>query len=115
MGHSIQDYLKKINSDLSSSDIFSLAVTALLLILASLYFLRISRDSLRSIVYQNHDTPREEGQDTLPFGSKRGSTYIYAWCRGSDVIRPENRIFFKSSEAAESAGRHLSKHCSGNK
>lgn len=114
MGHSIQDYLKKINSNLSLSDTVSIGVTALFLLFLSLYF-SILFEKRRVPVTYRPSSASSAGEnaraDARPFGSKSGTTYTYSWCQGSDRIKEANKIYYASATSAENSGRSLSKLC----
>ncbi len=43
--------------------------------------------------------------------SKTGTRYYFSNCSGVQAIKPENRVFFESIEAAERAGLTLAKNC----
>lgn len=112
MGNSIQDYLKKINSRLSSFDMASIAITAFFLLLLSVSLVWRSEATTGEVVYR---TPRDDRQSEIPssspYGSKNGATYTYSWCQGGDRIKPENVVYFGSAEEAEQKGRRISKLC----
>ncbi len=117
MGFSIQDYLKKINSWLSFTDIASLCMTLTVLILFLWYLSEAAAKNRVPVVYQvgNAQLTQREGvfgdSETMAFGSKNGKTYTYSWCGGSGNIKPTNKIFFTSPTDAEAKGRTLSKLC----
>ncbi len=50
------------------------------------------------------------GQGSI-VGSKNGSKYHYLTCSGAKQIKEENRIYFKTSQAAEAAGYTLAANC----
>jgi hypothetical protein len=112
MGHSIQDYLKKINSRLSLLDAISVAVTAIFLVAASISFSWISREKQQPALYLRAGISAEAPEaDIRPFGSRNGTTYTFSWCQGGERIQPENKIYYLTKEEAEMAGRRLSKLC----
>lgn len=45
--------------------------------------------------------------------SKNGTTYHFPWCSGALRIKDENKIWFDTKEAAESAGYHPAGNCKG--
>jgi len=54
----------------------------------------------------------------LPLGglvvaSRKGSAYHYPWCSGAESIAEQNKIWFKSEEAARKAGYTPAKNCKG--
>lgn len=112
MGHSIQEYLKKINSRLSFYDAVSAAITALFLVFSALYLFWLFYSKQVPVVYRT-ETAKDNAQqpDSRPFGSRNGATYTYSWCGGSDRIKLENKIFFENATFAERSGRSLSKLC----
>lgn len=110
MGHSIQDYLRKINGRLSASDAVSVAVASFFLVILALYLVEKDRLQERDIVFYHEELESAE-TDVRPFASKNGPTYTYFWCAGADRVKAENRIFFRDAEEAERSGRTLSKLC----
>jgi hypothetical protein len=112
MGNSIQDYLKKINSRLSVFDAVSVVVTAVFLVILSVYLSWLFMLRQKPVTYTK-GAAEERGSvgDSRPFGSRYGITYTYSWCQGNDRIKPENKVFFATIEEAESSGRTLSKLC----
>lgn len=44
-------------------------------------------------------------------GSKTGKTYYPKGCSGLNRVKPENRVYFTTSNQAELAGYHLSTTC----
>lgn len=113
---SIQDYLKKINSMCTFTDILSLFVTALGLALFLGYIVQVQKGTAREVVYQentssNFGVMNLQSEDGRPFGSSKGATYTFSWCSGSGNIKQANKIYFVSAEDAENRGRTLSKLC----
>lgn len=49
----------------------------------------------------------------LYVGSKNSDRYHYRWCSGADRINPDNKLFFRSAEQAESAGYKPADNCKG--
>ncbi|MDO8624055.1 MAG: hypothetical protein Q7R54_01745 [bacterium] len=45
--------------------------------------------------------------------SKNGTKYFLPWCGGASQIKDENKIWFKSKEAAETAGYQPAANCKG--
>lgn len=114
MGTSIQDYLKKINSNLSFSDTTSIALTALFLLLLSLYFSVLFEKRQVPVTYRTSSRSsagEDMSADARPFGSKSGTTYTYSWCQGSDRIKEANKVYYANAASAENSGRQLSKLC----
>lgn len=110
MGHSIQEFLKKINSTLTWLDVGSVATTALIIVFASvLMFLKYDSKDKEITYIQNAE--QKMGVDTRPFGSISGTTYTFSWCQNASAILPKNKIYFTSEEAAKASGRTLSKLC----
>jgi hypothetical protein len=120
MGLSIQDYLKKINSWLTFTDIVSI----FMILLASSVFLGyilhkeqksktevIYKESVTEEKYQSSQGVGQEIDAGKPFGSRKGKTYTFSWCSGSGNIKPANKIYFASPSDAEAKGRTLSKLC----
>jgi hypothetical protein len=114
MGFSIQDYAKKINSRLSWLDCLSLLVTMLFLV-AFLIFLYVQEAKntlpVSYIVQDGEVATSSVVQDSQPFGSKKGKTYTFSWCRNSSVISDKNKIYYKDEAEALRAGKVLSKFC----
>ncbi len=116
MGLSIQDYLKKINSALTATDILSLLVIFLMSAVFLGYVWQNQREQRKDVVFRENITISSVHTDIQhdagkPFGSKKGKTYTFSWCSGSSNIKPENKIYFASSVDAEAKGRTLSKLC----
>lgn len=120
IAHSIQDYLKKINRSLTFTDILSLFVTVLLLLLLTLYISNKQARTMKPVVYQEGTEVKgsvfiQKDLDTQnngrPFASSKGKTYTFSWCQGSRVISSKNKIYFATEEEAKSTGRTLSKLC----
>ena len=114
--HSIQEYCKKINSRLSLSDILSLFITAMFLLVSVVYMTVVQEKNRYPVIYK--EGGEVVGMETAtttnskPFGSRKGKTYTFSWCRGAGVIRPSNKVYFKDEEEAQRSGRVLSKLCS---
>lgn len=45
--------------------------------------------------------------------SKNGTKYYFLWCKGAEKIKEENKIWFKTAEAAKSKGFEPAKGCKG--
>jgi hypothetical protein len=114
MGLSIQDYAKKINSWISLVDCISLLVTMLFLV-GFVAFLhgRHTVASLPVTYYVATSSPAasELGDTSRPFGSTKGKTYTFSWCRNSGAISAKNKIYFDTEDLAKQSGRVLSKFC----
>ncbi len=120
MGYSIQEYLKKINSNLSSVAILSLFVTTTILALLFVYLNHKEDKSNIGVNYVigtelaspllDKDASAKE-MDPRPFGSSKGKTYTFTWCQGASRIASKNKIYFGSEEEARLVGRTLSKLC----
>lgn len=112
---SIQDYLKKINSSLTYFDILSLSLTFLGLSFFLWYLFYAEVEKKVEILYKAGAVEESDKtlplRNSLPFGSKNGKTYTFAWCGGSGNIKEVNKIYFSSQEDAEAKGRNLSKLC----
>ena len=120
MGLSIQDYLKKINSWLTSTDIVSLFMTCVTIVVFTGYIFHTQREDSQSVIYrensQNNISQEDQSSvidssDIRPFGSAKGKTYTFSWCQGSTRISNKNKIYFGSEDEAKGAGRTLSKLC----
>ncbi len=57
--------------------------------------------------------PRGVAIGGLVVASRSGTAYHYPWCSGANQIKPENKIWFQSEEAAQAAGYAPSKSCKG--
>jgi hypothetical protein len=113
MRSSIQEYCKKINRGLTFTDILSLFVT-LLVVVILVVVISMERDkNLKEVVYKESEVSvlSQENNDGKPFGSVSGKTYTFSWCQGSSRISLKNKIYFSSTGEAESSGRTLSKLC----
>ncbi len=57
----------------------------------------------------------QNGEDSAPMyvASKNGRVYYFTWCAGAKRILEENRIYFQTSAAAQSAGLKPSTACEG--
>jgi hypothetical protein len=111
MAHSIQDYLRKINSSLSYADCLAVAVTALFTGALAIYFIYEGEEAKLPVVYRSAGTVLGDSADSRPFGSRKGTTYTYSWCSGSGQIKEANKVYFKDADAAEASGRTFSKLC----
>ena len=116
MGLSIQDYLKKINSWLTITDIASIFVTFLVIVLFTGYIWNVKLQAKREVVYQENTlsetvSVNQVSEESRPFGSRKGKTYTFGWCSGSGTIKASNKIYFASPKEAEAQGRTLSKLC----
>lgn len=49
----------------------------------------------------------------LVVASRKGSAYHFPWCSGAQTITAQNRVWFKSEEAARAAGYSPAKNCTG--
>lgn len=112
MVHSIQDYLRKINSTLTRIDCISLLLTCLIVICFVAY-LKDKQAQHGSVSYiagteQASDAPKV---DPRPFASSKGKTYTFTWCQNSTAIAIKNKIYFVDEAAAQQSGRTLSKLC----
>jgi hypothetical protein len=119
MGLSIQDYLKKINSQLTFIDILSLFITCVFLIILAGYIFHIQQKSTEPLVYREgaYENSLKVGEKSSldpskPFGSSKGKTYTFSWCQGASRISEKNKVYFGSEEEAKQSGRTLSKLCS---
>lgn len=65
-----------------------------------------------SIVQPVTTASTSTGQGTV-FGSKSGTKYYYPWCSGANRIKPENRVWFPTIEAAKAAGLTPAANCPG--
>ncbi len=113
MFHSIQDFLKIINSRLTGLDIVSILVTVVFLSCFAIY-LHEKREGLNIPVSYISKTSGEVmgySTDSRPFASVNGKTYTFSWCGGSSNISAKNKVYFESEVAAQNSGRTLSKLC----
>lgn len=109
MWHSIQENLKKINSQLTVFSIVSLAITAFMFVLLGFYLGVQHSRSKEPVTFtttesSNHPDPR-------PFGAANSPVYTYSWCQGADRIKASNKVYFRDADEAERQGRTLSKLC----
>ena len=116
MGHSIQEYCKKINRQLTFIDIGSLLLTLSVTVGLVAYISNEQKRKKVEVVYHEVKTESskvsgEKDVSSKPFGSKKGKTYTFTWCQGANKILPVNKIYFASPEEAERSGRTLSKLC----
>ena len=113
MLHSIQEYLKIINSKITKPDYLSLLVTTVFIAFFSfyLYFQKNHENTEVSYISNASKTATSNQLNQNPFASINGKTYTFSWCSGSDRILSKNRIYFKNEEDAKNSGRTLSKMC----
>ncbi len=116
MWHSIQEYCKKINREISAIDIISLLVTCFFLVGITLYLYNQNQKNVTEIVYtkgkSTMNTEKVSTHDPRPFASRNGKTYTFSWCGGSTRISESNKIYFSNEVDAQKSGRTLSKLCS---
>lgn len=119
MGPSIQDYCKKINSDLTFTSIFSVFLVVVFLA-GFIVYISYQESSLRKPISYTEATGMNASEsvsnssvqgNSRPFGSSKGKTYTFAWCQGSDRILEKNKVYFASEQDAKASGRTLSKLC----
>ncbi len=111
--HSIQDYLKKINSHLGWVDTISLSLVALVLLVLQGYLLFTTQSQPITFI-EKEGTQVEVMNDQasiLPFASRNGTTYTFSWCKNAGQILAKNKIYFKDEQEAKNSGRTLSKLC----
>lgn len=111
MGNSIQEFLKKINSSLSSFDVISFFATALFAIVFALFVVYDARKNDLPISYISKENEMANPVDNRPFASRNGATYTFSWCQGASMILEKNKVYFANEEEAESSGKTLSKLC----
>jgi len=112
MAHSIQDYLKKINSHIRLEYVVSLTVLLVFLVpLTFILYTKRENTHPETLFIKRKAEVVEDSSLAQPFGSKNGTTYTYSWCSGSGRILEKNKIFFLSKEDAEKRGRTLAKTC----
>ena len=113
MTHSIQDYVKKINSSISFYDCISLFLTTLVFTGLIIYLYRQNTLNSHPVTYIQNDSNLKVGEsrDSRPFASINGATYTFNWCQGSKVISDKNKIIFNSEGDALASGKTLSKLC----
>jgi hypothetical protein len=114
MIRSIQDYVKKINSQISKGDCISLFLTTLVLGAGALYFtIENGRGSVPVSYIEGNSTSKPLKQaDSRPFASIHGKTYTFNWCQGATQVLEKNRVYFNTETQAVTSGRTLSKLCS---
>ena len=112
MGHSIQDYLKKINSALTLFDCISLLLTMILIVIMALY-VRSANASTEPVTYKESEEETESLvlSDSRPFSSIHGTTYTFSWCQGATRTLVKNRVYYENEKEAIAAGKTLSKLC----
>ena len=113
MGHSIQEYLKKINSKLTTYDCLSVSITLLFLIMFAVYIFIWEKETNIPVSYivDSSDNMLKNKEEDRPFASTNGKTYTFSWCRGESRISDKNKIFFSSENEAKNSGRTLSRLC----
>ncbi len=57
--------------------------------------------------------PRAMTIGGLIVASRKGSAYHFPWCPGAQTIVEQNKVWFKSEEAARKAGYSPAKNCKG--
>lgn len=117
MGHSIQEYCKKINRELTIIESISPWITFFAIVTVCVFLSIERKESLKPVLYTKGnektsvETSQNEAMKWRPFASKNGTTYTFSWCQGSGRIADKNKIVFSSKEEAEKSGRVLSKFC----
>lgn len=111
--HSIQDYLKNINSSLSVLDCVTVSVVFFILLFGTVVIYKKNLSEKKDGVYHEVTdiTTASSYSASLPFGSRKGATYTFSWCSGSSRILEKNRVYFQSEAEAKALGRRLSKLC----
>ncbi len=111
--HSIQDYLKRINSRLTKLNILSISITTILILGFTVYLYDYQIKSKIPVSYLRSNINQEKisATDSRPFASIKGTTYTFSWCQGSNIITAKNRMYFNNQEEAQKSGRILSKLC----
>lgn len=121
MLHSIQEYLKIINSRLDKWSYISLLATTILLTVFAFYLNYQEKAENMEVYYITDSTKTETYSKTTnqtiqtdprPFASKNGKTYTFSWCGGAERIKTANKVYFNNEEQARATGRSLSKLCS---
>lgn len=114
MWHSIQDYLKKINSSLTVLNCVSLLFTTLFLVVSFLFLYKEKEKLNLPVLYSsNNQLEVTYASSNVPtiFASKNGKTYTFSWCQGANRILAKNRIYYKNEDDARQVGKVLSKLC----
>lgn len=113
IGHSIQEYCKKINSSIDRSLLISLFTAFLIILLFTVYYSMVKKRSVKQVQYlESREIINVPTSKTSAiFASKNGKTYTYSWCKGSSRIKETNRIYFSTEKDAQTSGRQLSKLC----
>ncbi len=93
-------------------------VIVLLVALSSFGIGRISAGEAAKPVVSVTQAPLEQEVRGMAIGglvvaSRNGSVYHFPWCSGADQIKPENRVWYATEEAAQKAGYSPSKSCKG--
>lgn len=110
----IQETVKKINSQIHVSWIFSLYITVFCLFVFVIYLNFSKKEENKEVLYKDgisYSNTKITNKSDI-FASKNGTTYTFSWCKGADKIKEQNKIFFSSEEEAIKSGRRLSKMCS---
>lgn len=97
---------------------WGLIVVVFLVAFSSFGLGRLSATESAKPVVSVSQAVMEEVSEGMPIGglvvaSRTGSVYHFPWCSGAAQIKPENRMWYTSEEAAQNAGYTPSKSCKG--
>src|SRR3989344_1303226 len=101
MLHSIQEYMKRINSRLTRLDCLSLFATGISCFgLLSYLYIAKTRAAL-PVSYRRGEVSERSAptNDSRPFASINGTTYTFPWCQSSHAIIQKNRMYFETEES----------------
>ncbi len=112
MVFSIPEIGKKINSKLSFYDCLAFCLLAAFGAGLAVFLHYKALEKRLPVLYkESRAQVLDATTHALPFGSKKGKTYTYSWCKGSSPIKQANKIYFTSDAEAIASGRTLSKLC----
>lgn len=121
--HSIQDFLKKINSCLyglvSPKEVYTFSLFCLSFLIFSLSFSYVTKNERHVFVFQKEERAatlegelsRGEISKSVYFGSKNSKVYYYSWCKAGQRVKEKNRVYFQTEKEVKDGGRTLSKLC----
>lgn len=118
-GHTIQDMARRCKASLSAGvEDFGYAAIVLLVGVSAFGLGRISAlEAAMPAVAILKAPALAQPQGMAPGGlvvaSRSGSVYYFPWCGGAGNIATQNQRWFKSEEAARTAGYRPAKNCKG--
>ncbi len=107
----IQENIKKINRQITFTDMVPFCVTLILIICFSFYINKENTGTMMDITYKENNVEKTTIDHSTIFASINGTTYTYSWCQGANKIKEGNKIFFIDDQSAINSGRRLSKLC----